>query len=108
MTAPVIQEAKLSSWIVSFVMPARMTLDQLPLPADARVKLRTLPEHFAAAITFSGVTSEKKVKEKEEELRSALKLAQMATKGSIRIARFDPPWKPSFMRKNEVIVEIER
>jgi len=25
----------------------------------------------------------------------------------MRIARFDPPWKPGFMRHNEVIIPIE-
>jgi hypothetical protein len=108
MTAPVIQEPKSQAWVVSFVMPEGMTEKDMPIPADSKVSLRTVHEHFAAALTFSGVTTENKVKAKEAELRSALAKANIAVKGQIRIARFDPPWKPGFMRKNEVILEIER
>jgi len=106
MTAPVIQEPKDTSWIVSFVMPEGMKIENMPVPADSKVNLRTVSEHLAAALTFSGVTSESKVKKMEAQLRSALKVANIESKGAIRIARFDPPWKPSFMRKNEVILEI--
>lgn len=108
MTAPVIQEPKSQAWVVSFVMPDGMTQKDLPIPAESKVSLRTVKEHYAAALTFSGVTTANKVKAKEAELRSALAGANIASKGQIRIARFDPPWKPGFMRKNEVILEIER
>ncbi len=108
MTAPFIQEPKMHSWVVSFVMPDGMNEKDLPIPADSRVALRTVQEHFAAALTFSGITTENKVKAKEAELRSALAAANISSKGQVRIARFDPPWKPVFMRKNEVILEIER
>ena len=108
MTAPVLQEQNAEqSWIVSFVMPAGMTLNQLPLPADSKVHLREIPEHLAAALAFSGITTAQRVKEKEEQLRNILSEAGIQTIGSLKIARFDPPWKPGFMRRNEVILEIE-
>lgn len=108
MTAPVIQEPSNQSWVVSFVMPAGMQAKSLPIPADSKVKLRTLPEHTAAAISFSGVTTESKVKKMEAQLRSAIAEAGLKPIGSIRIARFDPPWKPGFMRRNEVILEVSK
>lgn len=106
MTAPVIQQLINDSWIVSFVMPAGMKIDDLPIPSDSKVVLRQVPEHLAAALTFSGVSTEAKVMKMETELRTALKNANITTTGAIQIARFDPPWKPGFMRKNEVILEI--
>ena len=107
MTAPVIQEPNNNSWIVSFVMPEGKKLGDLPIPADSKVKLRQVPAHSAAALPFSGITTENKVRKMEDELRSALTAASINPVGAIRIARFDPPWKPGFMRKNEVILEIE-
>lgn len=107
MTAPVIQEPTANSWTVSFVMPEGMSLETLPIPADSKVKLRHVPAHTAAALAFSGVTTESKVKKMESELREALKSSNLISIGAIRIARFDPPWKPGFMRKNEVILEIQ-
>jgi len=45
MTAPVLQESTDSrSWIISFVMPAEMTLRDLPNPQNSKVRLRTLSE----------------------------------------------------------------
>ena len=107
MTAPVIQQPNQNSWIVSFVMPAGMKMENLPIPSDTKVTLRTVPEHIAAALAFSGVTTEAKVKKMEAQLRADLAVANLRPIGAIKIARFDPPWKPGFMRKNEVILEIE-
>ena len=107
MTAPVVQEQKDDkSWVVSFVMPAGMELSDLPLPKNSNVKLRQINEHYAAALTFKGITTWRKVSEKESELREILKREKINTSGAIKIARFDPPWKPGFMRHNEVIIPI--
>ena len=108
MTAPVIQEEKVAgSWTVSFVMPADKNMENLPIPANSRVSLRESPEHYAAALRFSGITSGPKVKEKEKILREALAKVGIKTIGQVQIARFNPPWTPGFLRHNEVILEIE-
>jgi hypothetical protein len=108
MTAPVLQEQlHTESWVVSFVMPDGMELRDLPIPKNQRVTLRTIHQHTAAALGFSGMTSEAKIHEKEAELRSALTKANLKPTGPMRIARFDPPWKPGFMRHNEVIIPIQ-
>ncbi len=108
MTAPVLQEQlHANSWVVSFVMPDGMELRDLPLPTNQKVTLRSIHEHLAAALGFSGMTTESKVHEKEEELRAAMTAAQLKPAGPMRIARFDPPWKPGFMRHNEVIIPIQ-
>ena len=108
MTAPVLQEQlHTESWVVSFVMPDGMELRDLPIPKNQRVTLRTIHQHTAAALGFSGMTSEAKIHEKEAELRSALNKANLKPTGPMRIARFDPPWKPGFLRHNEVIIPIQ-
>jgi len=108
MTAPVLQELSDSrSWIVSFVMPAEMTIKDLPTPRNSKVALRTIPEQLSAALPFSGLTSTAKIQIKEAELREALAKEGSTPVGALRIARFDPPWKPGFMRYNEVILDLE-
>ncbi|MFZ9879627.1 MAG: SOUL family heme-binding protein, partial [Candidatus Nanopelagicaceae bacterium] len=73
MTAPVLQESSDSrSWTVSFVMPAEMTLNDLPTPRNSKVALRTIPVQLSAALPFSGLTSTAKIQIKEAELRAAL------------------------------------
>ena len=107
MTAPVIQEQQEpDSWIVSFVMPAGMRLSDLPLPADAQVSLRNVPVQDAVALQFSGIATEAKVRQKERELRAIMERARLVPTGPMRLARFDPPWTPGFMRTNEVVIPI--
>jgi len=109
MTAPVVQEPSArGSWIVSFVMPDGMSLDSMPRPAGSSVSLRESPEFLAAALRFSGYTSTDRVTEKETELRAVLAEKGIAVNGTLRIARFDPPWKPGFLRHNEVVLPISR
>jgi hypothetical protein len=107
MTAPVLQESTDSrSWIISFVMPEGMTVADLPNPQSSKVTLRTLAEQLAAALPFTGMTTTSKIQEKESELRLALTNESLTPIGTLRIARFDPPWKPGFLRYNEVILDI--
>ncbi len=107
MTAPVVQEQRdTRSWVVSFVMPDGMHLADLPTPENADVRLRPVPTQSAAALAFSGIATEDKLREKEAELRAILQREQLAATGPLRLARFDPPWKPGFMRHNEVIIPV--
>jgi len=108
MTAPVLQESTDSrSWIISFVMPAEMTVRDLPNPQNSKVKLRTLSEQLSAVLAFTGLAPSSKIQEKELELRAALAKESLTPIGALRIARFDPPWKPGFLRYNEVILDIK-
>lgn len=107
MTAPVVQDAAApATWRVSFVMPAGMTLSDLPAPQGQTVTLREVPMHRAAAIRFSGTTSARSVAEHEAALRAAIAAAGLEAVGEPQIARFDPPWKPGFLRHNEVVLAV--
>ena len=108
MTAPVLQESNDSrSWIISFVMPAEMTVRDLPNPQNSKVRLRPLSEQLSAVLAFTGLAPSSKIQEKELELRAALAKESLTPIGALRIARFDPPWKPGFLRYNEVILDIK-
>lgn len=107
MTAPVLHEQEPGGWTVSFVMPHGMELDQLPLPQNTQVSLRQSPRHFAAAISFSGHTRMDAIKRQEARLREVLNKHGIRVIGELQVARFDPPWKPGFMRHNEVILKID-
>ena len=108
MTAPVIEEELITEkWRVSFVMPEGSKISDLPHPVGLPVVLRELPSHRAAALRFSGRTSQKIVLEQEAKLLELVKAQGLKVTGKARIARFDPPWKPPFARHNEVILPIE-
>jgi hypothetical protein len=84
-----------------------MKLEDLPNPEGSKVTLRTLSEQLCASLAFSGITTTAKVQEKEVELRAALTKEGLTPIGALRIARFDPPWKPGILRYNEVILDIK-
>ena len=106
MTAPVIVEEKSpESWQVSFVMPHGSKLSDMPAPAN-KVKLRGENEEICAAIKFNGTTNKNRIKKYEEKLLRYLKDKSIQRSGQLRIARFDPPWKPGIIRHNELIQPI--
>jgi hypothetical protein len=107
MTAPVIQEeAGKGKWRITFVMPAGAELADLPMPTDSQVTLRTLPAHTAAAMRFNGRTTEATITTREKQLRELIELNNLQAQGTMRVARFDPPWKMPISRHNEIIIPI--
>ena len=107
MTAPVTQSAAGDNWVVRFVMPAGSVENEMPSPTDARVQLRTLAATRYAVVRFSGVASEKDVAEKTAQLDAFITMHQLQASGSPLLARYDPPWTPWFMRRNEVMRALE-
>ena len=106
MTSPVIQESSNNSQIVSFVMPAGMTLDDLPLPTNSKVSLREISEQLVAVARFTGRWTESAYERQLAQLRQQLDDNGMTEIGPPRYARFDPPWTPSFLRRNEIQIPI--
>lgn len=107
MTSPVTQSrSDNETWRVAFVMPAEWTMDTLPRPNDARVNIRELPVRRVAAIRFSGGPNEKKFEAKAQELSEYLHKQGYEIAGEPVYARYDPPWTPTFLRRNEVLIEI--
>lgn len=108
MTAPVTQVAKDGGWIIRFIMPSEYSLTTLPTPNDARVKLVTLPATRLAVLSFSGLAKEASIEEKTSELRAWLGKHQWQSKGELTLARYDPPWTPWFMRRNELMLALDQ
>ena len=109
MTAPVVQETEdeeAGRFVVGFVMPAGFELDGAPEPTDDDVRLRAVPAQTAAALTFSGRWTRGRYDEHARRLLAALAEAGLEVVGPPRFARFDPPWTPWFMRRNEVVVPV--
>ncbi|MFC4018870.1 SOUL family heme-binding protein [Micromonospora sp. GCM10011542] len=108
MTAPVVQEEgeRPGAYLVQFVMPAGSTAATLPEPVDARVRIREVPAMLAAAMRFTGRWTEKSFGQRATALGRAVTATGLQPTGAIRYARFDPPWKPWFLRRNEVVLPV--
>lgn len=108
MTAPVVQEGSARSrhYVVGFVMPADVRPEDLPDPADPSVRTRRVPAETAAALRFSGRWTRRSFEKHAARLLAAVDEAGLTVVGPTRYARFDPPWTPWFLRRNEVVVPV--
>ena len=107
MTAPVAQQAAGGRWAVSFMMPAAYSLETLPQPSDSLVVLRQLPARRVAAVRYSGTWSEKSFLRHKTELESWVAQRGLRPAGDVVWARYNPPFSPWFVRRNEILVEVE-
>lgn len=108
MTAPVGQQQANDGWLVSFTMPASYTIESLPEPDDARVKLRQIPAREMAAIKYSGGWSKKLYQNNLEKLNSWIAEKKYKPLPEKPIwARYNPPFTLWFLRRNEILVQVE-
>ena len=103
MTAPVLSE----TGSIAFIMPEGFTLEATPEPLDERVKIVEIPERTVAALRFSGRWSDSVFKKKTEDLLVEIKNAGLKTAGQAFSMRYNGPYTPWFMRRNEVAVQVE-
>jgi hypothetical protein len=107
MTAPVGQERKDNRWRITFLMPAEYTMETLPVPTDSRVKLVQDPGRLMAAVKYSGTWSEEGYEENKTLLEEYIQKRGLTAAGDPVWARYDPPFMPWFLRRNEVLIPIE-
>lgn len=102
MTAPVTQTASPGGFLVQFVLPQGITLANAPEPLDARVQLREEPSRRVAVIQYSGFWSEANYQEHLGTLQSALRSANLQWTGEPVFSRYNAPFTPWFLRRNEI------
>jgi hypothetical protein len=103
MTAPVLSE----TGSLAFIMPEGYTLETTPEPLDDRVKIVEIPERIVAALRFSGRWSNSIFKKKTAELLAEIKNAGLKVAGQVFSMRYNGPFTPWFLRRNEVAVTID-
>jgi SOUL heme-binding protein len=106
MTAPVESHMAGTDLVMTFMMPSEYTLATLPEPNDPRVLLKEVPGRVVAAIKFSGSWSEERFQEHTEMLLKWLRERDIKVVGVPSVARYDAPWTPWFMRRNEILIEV--
>jgi hypothetical protein len=107
MTAPVGQVQVDGEWAVSFMMPASFTLETVPEPKDPSVILRQVPARNMAAVEYSGFWSEKGYLRNKARLKAWIDEKGFKTVGEPVWARYNPPFMPWFLRRNEVLLPID-
>ena len=108
MTTPVQQQLAGKSWQISFVMPSKYSMDSLPVPNNNRVRLKKILTKKFVVIEFSGTNSNENVTEHEDQLMSYIEDNQIKIIGSPKYAFYNAPWTLPFLRRNEVMIEINK
>jgi hypothetical protein len=106
MTSPVGQQENNGRWAVSFMMPASFSQETIPVPNDPDVILRQVPARQIAALRYSGFWSEKSYLRHKEKLQEWAKEKGLNVVGEAEWARYNSPFTPWFMRRNEILLPV--
>lgn len=112
MTAPVIQEPRgrdqhgEDEHTVSFVLPAGLDFGSVPVPINATVSPVAVAGGLVAARIFMGSWNGGKFFDNGEVLIAEVLREGFTLTGNRYFARFDPPWKPGFLKHNEALVSV--
>jgi hypothetical protein len=102
MTAPVMSTAG----TMSFVMPAGMPADRAPEPLDPEVRIERVPARRVAVVRFKGRAAPGSVEEETALLLCEVGKAGLSPVGKPFLMRYNSPFTPGFLRRNEVGVEV--
>lgn len=110
MTAPVTQQSARGNvsekQIVRFSMPKSYTMESLPVPVNPEVKIIELQETTVAVIRYSGFWSSRSYQEHLAELRGQIAERGLNEVGEPVWARYNPPYMPWFLRRNEIHIPV--
>jgi hypothetical protein len=107
MTAPVEQQRAGARWRIAFVLPASYTLANAPRPTDDRVVLAEAPPRRMAVVRYRGTWSEARYDEELAALRTFIDEHGLTPVGEPVFARYDPPFMPWFLRRNEIQIPVQ-
>jgi len=104
MTTPVFISRDLHT--MAFVLPAKSSADHAPAPLDSSLNIKKIPAGRFAVLRFSGSRSAAKEAECLVLLKSWIDAKGLTAVDPPAYGFFDPPWTPSFLRRNEVMLRL--
>ncbi|MEM1260890.1 MAG: heme-binding protein [Pseudomonadota bacterium] len=107
MTSPVTRQTGPLATTYQFVMEDKYTLDTLPAPLDPRVTLKTVPGRMVAVRRYRGRINERNYQKNLTILQKALGDSGLTPLGAPLSAVYNGPFTPPFLRRNEVLIDIE-
>lgn len=101
MTAPVISGREMA-----FILPGNLSPEEAPTPAGQAIDFTTVPARRLATLRFSWGTPRDRVQAKTASLLSLLREQGIETVGAPFLMRYNDPWTPPFLRRNEVAIQV--
>jgi DNA gyrase inhibitor GyrI len=106
MTTPVFMAGEPTNATMAFVLPQKMSLDRAPQPAGPELRLREIAAGRFAVLRFSGRRKAIHEARALAKLEAWLLQQNLKKEGGPVFGYFDPPWTPSFLRRNEVMLRV--
>lgn len=106
MTAPVSQVADGDAYVVAFSLPSTYTFATAPRPVDPAVQIRAIPAQLIACWRYSGRWTAANYRDHEAMLRERIEARGLVLRGAPTLARYNPPFTPWFLRRNEVWIPV--
>lgn len=105
---PMLQnQTRSGEWRMRFVMPSKYTMGTLPTP-PSDIALEEVPARRMAAVRFSGVARESDLLVMEARLSEWIESQGYVASGGYEYAFYDAPMVPGPLRRNEVLIPVER
>lgn len=114
MTSPVISSKKIpmtspvfsKNECMAFSLPEKYSKETAPVPTHSEVSIDVIPKRILAVLRFSGKTNKKRIKKYTLKLQNRLDTENIKTTGDVFLLRYNSPFTPGFLRRNEVAIEL--
>tara|TARA_B100000886_G_scaffold162590_1_gene110872 strand:- start:101 stop:628 length:528 start_codon:yes stop_codon:yes gene_type:complete len=108
MTAPVQMWDTDSGSMMSFTMPSKYSIKDLPSPIDKGVEIVKVDEYVVAVLPFSGLSGTSKARRLMAKLETLIQASGLTAKGAPVLAVYDNPGTTlPFMRRNEIHLPLK-
>ncbi len=106
MTSPVTRHASGEAWTVRFMMPSEYSVQTLPKPQNAAIRIVTVDPGRRAVVRFAGLASQPRLAKAEANLRRWISTQGWRADGAAEAAWFDDPFTLPWRRRNEVSLAV--
>jgi hypothetical protein len=107
MTTPVYMSGGPTGATMAFVLPTKLKAAGVPKPVDGAVTVRELAPGRFAVLRYSGSRNARSEAESLARLQGWLERERLPALAGPVFGYFDPPWTPSFLRRNEVMLRTD-
>ncbi len=103
MTAPVITQQD----SMAFVLPQDYSLQTVPQPNNPKIVIKLQKKTTYAVLRFSGRSTMSSIHEHTQRLDELVAQHHLKPISAHILMRYNSPFAPGFLRRNEIAVEIE-
>lgn len=107
MTSPVISIQVKDIIHMSFFMPEGHDSESAPAPLEEGIIIHDVGPRKLATVKFYGYVTNSKIRSYRAIIEKSISENSLKSKGDIFLMRYNPPWVPPLIMRNELAVEIE-